>query len=349
MARGFGMELASESVPGVAFRFGLGLPAVSGFEPGFGRGLPAEVGSAARSGFGWAFEPGLLAGFWVAGAGVGSAAGFGPRFAAGLGLGCVPGLGWAAGPGVTAGFGLFETGVAAGFGLFEIGLAAGFGSVFAAGVVVWLRLPGVGSGLAAEVRIGVGKACDGLGPSTVVFGEGLGVESMPLTLVDVGGGTGLGCGVAESGLADGLWLVLGAGPADGVAPGVGFGEALPTGDEWPDGAGPIAVGFGELGSVAECGFWLPPKPGRPVSCWVGETALLPAVWPPFVLGEFEVPVATESGVDGGGGVVLTESGMGGAALCPVPFAPWLPGPGLEWGLLWFPGAVFGSGLAAEGF
>ncbi|MER6761841.1 MULTISPECIES: hypothetical protein [Amycolatopsis] len=77
----------------------------------------------------------------------------------------------------------------------------------------------------------------GLGPSTVSFGAGLGVEPMPLTLADVGGETGLGSAV-EAGLAEwfGLGLTL-------VEPGVGFGVRTESGDEFVPEAW-LAAGLG---------------------------------------------------------------------------------------------------------
>ncbi|MFE3175351.1 hypothetical protein ACFXPA_17945 [Amycolatopsis sp. NPDC059090] len=79
----------------------------------------------------------------------------------------------------------------------------------------------------------------GLGPSTVSFGAGLGVEPMPLTLVDVGGGTGLGSAV-KAGSAEwfGLGLTL-------VEPGVGFGERTESGDGFVPEAW-LAVGLGAV-------------------------------------------------------------------------------------------------------
>ncbi|MYW90382.1 hypothetical protein G3I59_07035 [Amycolatopsis rubida] len=140
------------------------------------------------------FEVGLAAGSGVVG---------------GFGLGWVLGFGVVAGPGEAAGF--------------EVRLATGFGRALGTGSAL------VGPGLATEVRTGLGsgagEAC-GFEPSTVVLGAGPGVESMPLTLLEVGGGTGLGCGLAagsgEFGLVLALepWLVFGVRTAsgDGFAP-----------------------------------------------------------------------------------------------------------------------------------
>ncbi|MGV9296636.1 hypothetical protein [Amycolatopsis sp. NPDC003676] len=64
----------------------------------------------------------------------------------------------------------------------------------------------------------------GFGPSMVAFGAGLGVESMPLTLVDVAGGTGLGSGVT-GGLAELVGRML-------VEPGLESGVRPEAGDEF---------------------------------------------------------------------------------------------------------------------
>ncbi|WP_275295681.1 hypothetical protein [Amycolatopsis sp. La24] len=141
---------------------------------------------------------------------------------AGLGLGLVAGLLWALGSAVGLGSGVglgLVVGSGPGAGL-ETGFAAGFGSVLEPGLVAGLRLPVVGP--VTEVRTGLGSVA-GFEPSTVVFGEGLGVESMPLTLVDVGGGTGLVC-----------WAVAGSGLVL-VELGLVFGVRTESGDEFVSG------------------------------------------------------------------------------------------------------------------
>ncbi|WP_370935818.1 hypothetical protein [Amycolatopsis sp. cg13] len=182
----------------------------------------AGVGSVLIGFAGVAAGP-FLAGLGVVAPGVGSATGAGFALVAGSGEELVLRAGFAgdgAGLGLAEGFGLADrSGLGAGFGLVDRvdpGLAVGW-----LGSAVELRM-GLGSGVgegACAVLTGVG-----FGPPMVAFGAGPGVESMPLTLVDVGGGTGLGSGAA-AGLAEVFGLVL-------AEPGLGFGVRTESGDEF---------------------------------------------------------------------------------------------------------------------
>ncbi|WP_143271494.1 hypothetical protein [Amycolatopsis echigonensis] len=112
------------------------------------------------------------------------------------------------------------------------------------------------------------------GSLTVVFGAGLGIESMPLTLADVGGGTGLGCGVVagsaeagESGFVLGFGLVLGL--AEPVVVAVEPGART----ESAEGFAPVMFGLGEVvmfGPCAGVGEAVTFKPGD----GVGEVVML---------------------------------------------------------------------------
>ncbi|WP_220817962.1 hypothetical protein [Amycolatopsis echigonensis] len=179
-----------------------------------------------------------------------------------------------------------ESGLAAGSGLAGFGLAlvsvAGFGAVFVIGSVGWWGFPVVGPG----------EACSGVtgmwfGSLTVVFGAGLGVESMPLTLADVGGGTGLGCGVVagsaeagESGFVLGFGLVLGL--AEPVVVAVEPGART----ESAEGFAAVMFGLGEsvpFGPCAGVGEAVPFKPGD----GFGEVVMLglgDGVWEVVMLG-----------------------------------------------------------------
>ncbi|WP_158684502.1 hypothetical protein [Amycolatopsis orientalis] len=206
-AGGFRLEPVAGPAIGVAARFGVGLCAafVLGADSGAGCVPGVERGPAG---------------------GFGSTAGFEPRSAVGLGLCWVPWFGWAEGCG------------AAGVGCVAEPGVAGLRPVLGSGVAAWFGLPVVRWGLTGDVWTsleteGVGAR---LGPSRVVFGVGLGVESMPLTLVDVGGGTALDCWAA-AGLGEfesvllGLWLVFWVRTGSGEVVAFGPGEALlPLGD-----------------------------------------------------------------------------------------------------------------------
>ncbi|WP_158688077.1 MULTISPECIES: hypothetical protein [Actinomycetes] len=165
------------------------------------------------------------------------------------------GLGWVLGPDLEA-----RSGATAGFGpglVSESGVLTGFGWVPGVGSAVGVGLPVVEPGWGTAVWAGLGPGVAGDGPSTVVFGAGLGVESMPLTLVDVGGGTGFGS--VEAGelgpvVGPGVRTESGEGftpearSVDGFGDGVtfglsdGFGEALVAGPgvAWPEGLGAVS-------------------------------------------------------------------------------------------------------------
>lgn len=214
-AGGFRLESLTGSPVGSAERSGLGLPGAFDLEPGSAAGFAPVFGSGlmVRFGPGDGVRFGLLAGSGRE-AGLGLVAGSGCVVRLGLvaGFGLLWALGLAVRFGTGVGLGLV-VGSGPGAGL-ETGFAAGFGSVLEPGLVVGLPVVG----LVTEVRTELGSVA-AFGPSTVVFGAGLGVESMPLTMVDVGGGTGLVC-----------WAVAGSGLVL-VELGLVFGVRTESGDE----------------------------------------------------------------------------------------------------------------------
>ncbi|MFD2473441.1 hypothetical protein [Amycolatopsis silviterrae] len=257
-----------------------------------GSGFTVEVSFASVGEAGFAPVEEVLV-FWAGvGAGVGLADGPGWGLAAGVGSGRVVRLG----RGSVVGFGRGSV-AELGFGV-GAGAGAGFDPGFGAGVGVGPVIGEVveGTGLGVEdcfgfeaglpawcvLVSGVGEAWDGgwlvTGPVVPGVEVGLGAESMPVTLVDVGGGGGLGCvnvaglGFELVGVGSGLVVevVFAPGVAEAgpglvveVRPGSGDGEALLSaevagragfgpGDGLGEGLG-LGEGAGEVLLPAEAG------------------------------------------------------------------------------------------------